>query len=66
MALSETDLLKTGDAGLVELFRSSPPGEIPKGRLEFFNRIEEGRHVDDRTRTDGGPARPGPLLRFRA
>ncbi|MGW9030180.1 hypothetical protein ACWGQ5_40055 [Streptomyces sp. NPDC055722] len=34
MALSETDLLKTSDAGLVELFRSRPPGEIPKGPLE--------------------------------
>ncbi|MGW3492849.1 hypothetical protein [Streptomyces sp. NPDC001020] len=34
MALRETDLLKTGDAGLVELFRSSPHGDIPKGPME--------------------------------
>ncbi|MEU6365244.1 hypothetical protein ABZ876_05755 [Streptomyces sp. NPDC046931] len=34
MALTETDLLKTGDAGLVELFRGSPPGDIPRGPLE--------------------------------
>ncbi|GGU68185.1 hypothetical protein GCM10010211_36820 [Streptomyces albospinus] len=34
MALSETDLLKAGDAGLLELFRKSPPGVIPKGPLE--------------------------------
>ncbi|MEU7306115.1 hypothetical protein AB0950_36875 [Streptomyces sp. NPDC007189] len=34
MALTETDLLKIGDAGLEELFRASPPGKIPKGPLE--------------------------------
>lgn len=34
MALTETDLLKIGDAGLVELFRTSPPGDIPQGPLE--------------------------------
>ncbi|MER6333749.1 hypothetical protein ABT298_31375 [Streptomyces sp. NPDC001034] len=34
MALTETDLLKMGDAGLVELFRASPPGDIPKGPTE--------------------------------
>ncbi|MEV6118184.1 hypothetical protein AB0L59_38380 [Streptomyces sp. NPDC052109] len=34
MALTETDLLKMGDAGLVELFRASPPGAIPKGPAE--------------------------------
>ncbi|MGW2177969.1 hypothetical protein ACWCXX_07725 [Streptomyces sp. NPDC001732] len=34
MALTETDLFKIDDAGLVELFRSSPPGDIPKGPLE--------------------------------
>lgn len=34
MALTQTDLLKIGDADLMELFRSSPSGEIPKGPLE--------------------------------
>ncbi|MFF4208696.1 hypothetical protein ACFYZE_04820 [Streptomyces sp. NPDC001796] len=34
MALTETDLLKAGDAGLVELFRKSSPGDIPKGPLQ--------------------------------
>ncbi|MGV9242441.1 hypothetical protein [Streptomyces sp. NPDC003710] len=34
MALSEKELLRAGDAGLVELFRDSPPGDIPKGPLE--------------------------------
>ncbi|MFH9083064.1 MULTISPECIES: hypothetical protein [unclassified Streptomyces] len=34
MALTETDLLTMGDEGLVELFRASPPGDIPHGPLE--------------------------------
>ncbi|GGY64360.1 hypothetical protein GCM10010300_04420 [Streptomyces olivaceoviridis] len=34
MALTETDLLTMGDGGLVELFRASPPGDIPHGPLE--------------------------------
>ncbi|MET8560724.1 hypothetical protein ABZV75_08935 [Streptomyces flaveolus] len=34
MALTETDLLKIGDAGLMEIFRASPPGDIPKGPTE--------------------------------
>ncbi|GAA3041195.1 hypothetical protein [Streptomyces glomeratus] len=34
MALSEKELLRAGDGGLVELFRDSPPGDIPKGPLE--------------------------------
>ncbi|WP_225097877.1 hypothetical protein [Streptomyces sp. CoH27] len=33
MALTQSDLFKIGDADLVELFRSSPPGDIPTGPL---------------------------------
>ncbi|WP_234326607.1 hypothetical protein [Streptomyces sp. NRRL S-337] len=34
VAVSEADLLKAGDARLLELFRESPPGDIPAGPLE--------------------------------
>ncbi|WP_381552856.1 hypothetical protein [Streptomyces eurythermus] len=34
VALTEKDLLKMSDGGLVELFRTSPPGDIPHGPLE--------------------------------
>ncbi|WP_234442310.1 hypothetical protein [Streptomyces sp. NRRL S-1448] len=33
-AVSEADLLNAGDARLLELFRESPPGDIPTGPLE--------------------------------
>jgi hypothetical protein len=42
VALTETDLLKMGDAGLVELFRTSPPGDIPQGPLEGTGIIRWG------------------------
>ncbi|MFE3654535.1 hypothetical protein ACFXO2_43400 [Streptomyces sp. NPDC059152] len=34
MALSETDLLEAGDAGLLELFGKSSPGAVPTGPME--------------------------------
>ncbi|QHC22235.1 hypothetical protein [Streptomyces sp. GS7] len=45
MALSETDLLKAGDAGLLELFRKSPPGDIPKGPLEGTGIVRWGGNL---------------------